>query len=39
MGLIYCILKKTGWMQWGLMVVGLIIMMLGGGMAAMTAGR
>ena len=36
-GLIFCIMKKEGWMQLGLMVVGWLLMMFGGGMAAMTA--
>jgi len=30
-GLIFCIVKKVGWMQWLLMVVGVILMMAGGG--------
>jgi hypothetical protein len=36
-GLIFCIMKKTGWMQWLLQVVGWILMVVGGGMAAMTS--
>ena len=35
-GLIYCIMKKNGWKQWGLMVVGWLLCMVGGGMAAMS---
>ena len=37
MGLIFCILKKVGWMQWGLMVIGLLLVMIGGGMAAFSS--
>jgi hypothetical protein len=36
-GLIFCIVKKTGWMQFGIMILGLVIFMIGGGMAAMSA--
>ena len=36
-GLIFCIVKKTGWLQLVLMIVGIVIIMLGGGMAAMTS--
>ena len=36
-GLIFCIMHKTGWMQWGLMLVGWSLIMFGGGMAAMQA--
>lgn len=32
-GLIFCIVHKTGWMQWGMAVVGLLMFMFGGGMA------
>jgi hypothetical protein len=28
-GLIFCIVKKTGWTQWGLMVIGFVLMMIG----------
>lgn len=35
-GLIFCVMHKTGWMQFGLMIVGLVLMILGGGMAAMS---
>ena len=34
-GLIFCIMKKVGWMQWGMMVLGWLILMFGGGMTAM----
>jgi hypothetical protein len=30
-GLIFCIMKKEGWMQWGLMALGFILIVLGGG--------
>lgn len=36
-GLIFCIMKKEGWMQWGIMLVGWLVIMFGGGMAAMSA--
>lgn len=36
-GLIFCIMKKTGWMQWGMMLVGWLLVMFGGGMAAMSS--
>ena len=32
-GLIFCIVNKTGWMQWGIMVVGLLIWGGFGGLA------
>lgn len=35
-GLIFCIVHKTGWMQFAIMLVGLVIMIAGGGMAAMS---
>ena len=35
-GLIFCIMKKTGWMQWGLAVVGWLLIVFGGGMSAMS---
>jgi hypothetical protein len=28
-GLIFCIVKKAGWMQWGLMVVGFLLIVVG----------
>ena len=34
-GLIFCIMKKTGWMQFGVMLVGLVLLIVGGGMAGM----
>jgi hypothetical protein len=36
-GLIFCIMKKTGWLQLGLMIVGIIIIMLGGGMTSLSS--
>lgn len=36
-GLIFCVMHKTGWMQWGMILVGWILMFVGGGMAAMSA--
>jgi len=36
-GLIFCIMKKTGWMQWLMMVIGWLLVMFGGGMTAMTS--
>lgn len=36
-GLIFCIMKKVGWMQWGIMVLGWLLIIFGGGMAAMTS--
>jgi hypothetical protein len=30
-GLIFCIMKKEGWMQLGLMILGFILIVLGGG--------
>jgi len=36
-GLIFCIMKKTGWMQWLIMFVGWLLIMFGGGMAAMSS--
>ena len=36
-GLIFCIMKKVGWMQWGIMVLGWLILMFGGGMAALSS--
>jgi len=32
-GLIFCIVKKTGWLQWGLMVIGIVIMGAGGALS------
>lgn len=34
-GLIFCIMKKDGWMQWGIMVVGWLLIIFGGASAAM----
>ena len=36
-GLIFCIMKKEGWMQWGIMLVGWLLIIFGGGMAAMSS--
>ncbi|MFM9904360.1 MAG: hypothetical protein ACKVQJ_07300 [Pyrinomonadaceae bacterium] len=36
-GLIFCIMHKTGWMQWGIMVVGWLLLIFGGAMAGMSA--
>ena len=36
-GLIFCIMHKTGWMQWAMLVVGYLLVMFGGGMAAMSS--
>ncbi len=36
-GLIFCIMHKTGWMQWGIAVAGWLLLMAGGGMSAMSA--
>jgi hypothetical protein len=30
-GLIFCITKKTGWLQWGMMIAGFILIVVGGG--------
>ena len=35
-GLIFCIVKKTGWMQWLIQLVGWVF--LGGGMAVINSG-
>lgn len=35
-GLIYCIMKKNGWMQWAIMVLGWLILIFGSGMTAMS---
>ncbi len=36
-GLIFCIMEKTGWMQWLMMTRRLaVLMIVGGGMAAMS---
>lgn len=35
-GLIFCIVKKVGWAQWGMMVLGLCLVGFGGGMTAMS---
>ena len=31
-GLIFCIVKKTGWLQWLMMILGLVLFAVGGGM-------
>ena len=36
-GLIFCIMKKVGWMQWGLMLIGWLLLIFGGGLAAYTS--
>lgn len=36
-GLIFCIMKKEGWMQWGIMVLGWLLIVFGGGMAGYSA--
>ena len=36
-GLIFCIMHKTGWMQWGIAVVDWLLVMFGGGAAAMSS--
>lgn len=36
-GLIFCIVNKTGWMQFGIMIAGLVLVVLGGGLSAATA--
>ena len=33
-GLIFCIMKKEGWMQWGIMLVGWILLIAGSMMTA-----
>lgn len=38
-GLIFCIMKKEGWMQWGILLVGWLLVMFGGGMSAMSSMR
>jgi hypothetical protein len=38
-GLIFCIMKKEGWMQWGLLLIGWLLVMFGGGMSAMSSMR
>lgn len=35
-GLIFCIMHKTGWMQFGIQVIGWILLFLGGGLAVMS---
>jgi hypothetical protein len=37
MGLIFCILKKVGWMQLGLMILGMVLVMLSGGMTTISS--
>ena len=36
-GLIFCIMKKTGWTQWLMMLVGWLLVIFSGGMAALTS--
>ncbi len=36
-GLIFCIMKKEGWAQWGIMVVGWLLLIFGAGFSAMRA--
>jgi len=38
-GLIFCIVKKEGWMQWGLLLIGWLLVMFGGGMSAISSMR
>jgi hypothetical protein len=38
-GLIFCIMKKEGWMQWGLLLIGWLLVMFGGGMSAISSMR
>ena len=38
-GLIFCITKKEGWMQWAIMLVGWLIVMFGGGFSAISSMR
>lgn len=38
-GLIFCIMKKEGWMQWGILLVGWLLVMFGGGMNAISSMR
>jgi hypothetical protein len=33
-GLIFCIVKKAGWMQFGIMIAGLVLVVLSGGLTA-----
>jgi hypothetical protein len=37
-GLIFCIVHKTGWMQWAMLVVGYVLFVFGGGMDMSGAG-
>ena len=37
-GLIFCIMKKEGWMQWAIMTLGWLLIIFGGGAAAWSAG-
>jgi hypothetical protein len=32
-GLIFCIMNKVGWMQFGMMIAGLVLVILGGGLS------
>ena len=33
-GLIFCVMKKTGWMQWGIMFAGWLLLIIGSIMGA-----
>lgn len=36
-GLIFCITQKTGWLQWVMMVIGIVIMGAGGALSFSSA--